>query len=123
MATLKELMGDLNRGDGRRFFSHSMLISNELFFEPIFKDHHNVWYGLDDRGNSDYFPENDADDWKLYMKPNEKKKVKLYRPIYLDTNRVSYGTHSKWESNKSYFYDYDFQKIVGWQEMEVEVDE
>lgn len=116
MATLKELMGDLTRGDGRRFFN----LRTRQIFEPIYFSCPN-WFGLCSDKYSYYFDENKPE-WDFDEKSTFKKKVKLYRPIYLDTNRVSYGTHSKWESNKSYFYDYDFQKIVGWQEMEVEVD-
>lgn len=145
MPTLKELMGDLKRGDGRRFFSNSMLIANELFFEPIYKDHYDVWYGLDDRANSDYFPQNDADDWEPYIVENEtivehhilgglygdplkliyktkmninpKKKVTLYRPIVKE--RENYLLYDRYCNNKDLFHGH----VVGWQEMEVEVDE
>ena len=118
MATLKELMGDLTRGDGRIVYSDD----HGTKFEPIFLDSYGVWHGICDDFLVEAFDQFQEWDWEPYTEPKAKQKVKLYRPIYLDTNRVSYGTHSKWESNKSYFYDYDFQNIVGWQEMEVEVD-
>lgn len=121
MATLKELMGDKVRGDGRRFFSASMSIANEKFFEPIFKDNYGDWYGLDDRANKDYFHETDTDDWEPYTEPKPKKKLKMYRYI-LKNKHADFYTVTNYQSGNFECYGRDY-KIVGTEEIEIEVDE
>lgn len=114
MATLKELMGDKTRGDGRKF---SILEwDNSSWFEPIYRAG-DRWYGLmwDVRPNSFYDFE---DCWEEWTPPKQTKKVKLYRPLY----KTDFGTYSLgyWYNDKQIR---EFGRIVCWQEMEVEVDE
>jgi hypothetical protein len=63
MATLKELMGDLTRGDGRKF------ITNNAWFEPIFLDQYENWYGLDNNEHGVDFCAYSIDTWEPYMEP------------------------------------------------------
>jgi len=69
--TLKELMGDATRGDGRRF-------ANESFagwFEPIFLANE-LWHGM----FSDFSASRRSQDsggWKAYAEP--KKKVEMWK--------------------------------------------
>lgn len=117
MATLKELMGDKTRGDGRKF---SILEWDTIcWFEPIYRAH-DRWYGLmyDVRPNSFYDFE---DCWKEWTPPKQTKKVKLYSALVKRDDGCYYilGNHY---SDKSIF-DRIKDEIVGWHEVEVEVDE
>lgn len=114
MPTLRELMGDLTRGDGRRFFN----LEERFTFEPIFKAH-NYWYGIKLDGDSYCANHVESKAWEPYTEPKEKKKVKLYRPII----KEGFATYwiNDWVSNKDH-KAHGTQTIVGWQEMEVEVD-
>jgi hypothetical protein len=114
MATLKELMGDKTRGDGRKF-----TLGNDVWFEPIFKDRGGKWTGLNDEGYCEEFSEGEIYYWEEWMQP---KKVKLYRPIYrsYENHYRSRASDSNWHTDKKSF---DSNSIVGWMEIEVEVTE
>ena len=113
MPTLKELMGDLDRGDGRKFYAKSM--AHIHWFEPIFK-FEGKWHGLNYWG-ADLQSERIGEDWELYIEPKTKKKVTLYRPIAKEGE--NYILYDRYCNNKNMFKG----KIVGWQQIEVEVDE
>jgi len=68
--TLKELMGDLERGDGRRF----TLDVFAGWFEPIFLSAE-TWHGKDQAGYVLSFVEC-SDGWKEYAEP--KKKIEMW---------------------------------------------
>ena len=55
--------------------------------------------------------------------PIPKKKVKMYSPIYRNNSGIGYFMEDGWSSSKSDFDPLTINPIVGWQEMEVEVDE
>jgi hypothetical protein len=118
MATLKELMGDKTRGDGRKFSILEWDTSS--WFEPIYRAG-DRWYGLmwDVRPNSFYDFE---DCWEEWTPPKQTKKVKLYRPIYCsyENHYRSRASDSDWHTDKKNF---DSNSIVGWMEIEAEVDE
>jgi len=86
--TLKELMGDLERGDGRRF----TLDVFAGWFEPIFLSA-KTWHGKDQAGYVLSFVEC-GDGWKEYVKP--KKKVELWKWAYKD------GSHG-WRDTMKYY--------------------
>lgn len=113
MATLKELMGDLKRGDGRKFKRDDWV--DGQWFEPIFWAC-DSWYGIVDGGAVHSCTYHNLDAWEPYTK----KKVKLYRPI-IKEGCSTYWIND-WVSNKD-CKPHGTQIIVGWQEMEVEVDE
>lgn len=119
MATLKELMGDLTRGDGRKFRKTTW--DNVYFFEPIFKELDGDWFGLDQDNLMQSVCEGDSLEWELFEKTNQKKKVKLYRYILKNKHTNLYSVNN-WQSESPPNYHYDYQ-IVGIEEMEVEVDE
>ena len=116
MATLKELMGDLTRGDGRRFFN----LTERFTFEPIFKAH-NYWYGLKLNGDSYCANHEESNAWDSDREPKPKKKVKMYRYILKSIHTNLYCVNH-WQSESPGNCHYDFQ-VVGVEEMEVEVDE
>jgi len=68
--TLKELMGDLERGDGRKFSRNEI----ENWFEPIFLAAKN-WHGKNQAGRHDAYVEC-SDGWKEYAEP--KKKIEMW---------------------------------------------
>ena len=111
MATLKELMGDKTRGDGRKF-----TLGNDVWFEPIFKDRGGKWTGLNDEGYSEEFSEGEIYYWEEWMQP---KKIKLYRPIYESPTPGKYVLGEEAAVSKEYLIHP--AKLAGWQEMEVEV--
>lgn len=119
MPTLKELMGDLTRGDGRKF------ITNNAWFQPIFLDKYEDWYGLDNNQHGVDFCAYSIDTWEPYTEPKLKKNVKMYRPIFCKDDSYRLG---EWRSFKK-IAAFDAPQMVygkdlaGWQEMEVEVDE
>jgi hypothetical protein len=118
MATLKELMGDKIRGDGRKF-----TLGNDRWFEPIFKDRGGEWTGLNEDGYCESFSEGQIYYWEEWTPPKQTKKVKLYCPIY-EAYKGIIKCYGKWASKKDHFYELaGNQRIIGWQEMEVEVDE
>lgn len=119
MATLKELMGDLTKGDGRKFRKNNW--HSVFWFEPVFKEFEGDWFGVDQDGFMQSFCDNDYLDWEPYTEPKPKKKVKLYRYILKNTHTNLY-TVNHWQSESPGNYHYDFQ-VVGTEEMEVEVDE
>jgi hypothetical protein len=118
MATLKELMGDLKRGDGRMFFN----LIERFTFEPIFKAH-NYWYGLKLNGDSYCANHEESNAWDSDIEPKPKKKLKMYSPIYMNKSGNGYFMEDGWSSSKNDFDQFTINPIVGWQEMEVEVDE
>ena len=89
--TLKELMGDLERGDGRRFANNN----SENWFEPIFLADE-TWHGKQQSGKGTVWTDY-SDGWKEYLEP--KKKVELWKWAYKDPNggwrdTVTYYTKS-----------------------------
>jgi len=139
MATLKELMGDKTKGDGKKFKLNEM--NEDEFFEPIFlsitkwKDEiERDWHGLNHLGQHDAYDDIAYKDWQEWTPPKQTNKVKLYRPIRF--KHAQYEISEEWSSCKNKFPENSvatfnnnilgtlyFGKIVGWQEMEVEVDE
>jgi len=117
MATLKELMGDLTRGDGRIVYSDD----HGTKFEPIFLDSYGVWHGICDDFLVEAFDQFQEWDWEPYTEPKPKKKVKLYRYILKNTHTNLYAVNH-WQSERPGNYHYDY-KVVGTEEMEIEVDE
>lgn len=115
MPTLKELMGDSTRGDGRKFRKNKWF---ECYsFEPIFQEFEGDWFGVDQDGFMQSFCDNDSLDWEPYIESKPKKKVTLYRPIAKEGE--NYILYDRYCNNKNMFKG----KIVGWQQIEVEVDE
>lgn len=81
MPALKELMGDLERGDGRKCIKTPFMHHKEFYFEPIFLDADKIyWHGLDDKGNYCRYEAEYGNDWQEWHPP--KKKVKLYKYAY-----------------------------------------
>ena len=121
MSTLKELMGDKTKGDGRKFALDWW--DRDRWFEPIFKDISGDWSGLRESGFLAYFPDSGYTEWEEWTPPKQTKKVKLYSPVYENLNNLGYyESHKRFTSNKQDFLETAHEKIVGWQEMEVEVD-
>lgn len=79
MATLKELMGDLTRGDGRIVYSDD----HGTRFEPIFLDTYGVWHGICDDFLVEAFDQFQEWDWQPYTEPKPKKKVTM-----IDLNEI-----------------------------------
>lgn len=117
MATLKELMGDKTRGDGKKFARIGGL--DHEFFEPIYLSPPN-WFGLDQDGRSYYFSETSLSHWQEWTPPKQTKKVKMYQPIYRGYGKhYATGSTGEWHSDKDNFTS---TNIIGWMEMEVEVE-
>lgn len=118
MSTLKELMGDKTRGDGRKFAKANW--DTDRWFEPIFYyEKVRCWIGL----NTDGWLNEISDainDWNEWTPPKQTKKVKLYRPIR--KIEETYYAIESWMTDKPWFLS-QYNDIVGWQEMEVEVEE
>ena len=119
MATLKELIGDKTRGDGRKFFQLGW--EKNEWFEPYYLDRYKIWHGLDNDHESISFCFKYYNSWQEWTPPKETKKVKLYSPIGLKDNGKIY-TIGQYANDKSVFNS-GSDKIVGWHEIEVEVDE
>ena len=147
MATLKELMGDKTRGDGRKF--RLTFWEADEYFEPIFKDCDGDWYGIDHlkRFNSTYDFQYDRseldtevswEEWTtpkvefyaevgLYGSPFKsilkfgKKKVKLYSPVC--RNSEGHLVMASLYGCEKYKKDFKEANCVGWHEIEVEVSE
>lgn len=121
MPTLKELMGDLTRGDGRRFFN----LERRIVFEPIFLDCYGDWLGLSPQGIQYSFCEVASNQWQIDNPATYRKKIKIrmYSPIYRNNSGIGYFMEDGWSSSKNDFDQIPINPIVGWQEMEVEVDE
>jgi len=85
--TLKELMGDLDRGDGRRFANESFA----FWFEPIFWAN-GIWCGKDQDGNATSWHD-ETPGWKEYAEP--KKKIELWKWAYK-------GIDDKWAETNGY---------------------
>ncbi len=118
MPTLKELMGDKTRGDGRRFTTKNDLPSD--WFEPIFfYEKEKSFVGLNHYGWMIDVHETQGG-WSEWQPPKNIKKVKLYRAIYKIGDLYSLDL---WLSYKGRPTNGSEGKLIGWQEMEVEVDE
>jgi hypothetical protein len=125
MPTLKELMGDKTRGDGRKFTKPSW-DSNE-WFEPIFltktsdKKEDWIWQGMMHTGIHESLYADWASDWHEWTPPKQTKKVKLYSPV-IKTSDNTYVMASMFgcEEHRKTYSD---KNVVGWNEIQVEVDE
>lgn len=119
MATLKELMGDLKRGDGRRFFN----LEKRIIFEPVFLDYYGDWHGLSSREISYSFCEVASNKWEVDERATypKKIKIKLYSPIGKSQQGYIY-LFGKYADKKEWFGE-GGETIIGWHEIEVEVDE
>lgn len=117
MPTLKELMGDKTRGDGRKFAFKGW--AENKWFEPIFWAS-NGWVGIDESGEDHNYSE-DYSNWHEWTPPKQTKKVQLYRPIRKYHDGI-YHVSDTWESEKKAEREHT-SDIVGWQEMEIEVTE
>lgn len=115
MATLKELMGDKTRGDGRKF-TMWLLSEKERWFEPVFKDRGGQWSGFNEDGYCETFSDGEVYYWEEWTPSKHTKKVKMYR--YIAKNVYEDYSLGSWSSNKCSHPD-----CIGWQEMEIEVDE
>lgn len=82
MATLKELLGDKVRGDGRKFIQNHW--KNHEWFEPIFKTKIGEWIGLSDEGYDISVGEKEGDDWHEW--PEAKPKKVVYERMYAPSN-------------------------------------
>ena len=113
MKTLDEWLPS-GKGDGRKFERRG---TDTIWFEPYFRVV-DTWYGVTNRG---YMMELRGslivDEWHP---PKKTKKVTMCRPIRKATDG-GYYISATWMDNKGLFID--AHTIVGWQEMEVEVDE
>lgn len=119
MATLKELMGNLKRGDGRKFARKRW--GPKEYFEPIFSDKDGDWFGLDSFGYQNSNCADDVHDWEPYIEPKAKQKIKLYSPVGKSQQGYIY-LFGKYADKKEWFGE-GGETIIGWHEIEVEVDE
>lgn len=119
MVTLRELMRDLTRGDGRKFTNK--MFGRDEWMEPIFKDCYGNWHCLFSNGEAwveACLSKQTWIEWTL-----SKKRIKLYSPIYRNNSGIGYFMEDGWSSSKNDFDQIPINPIVGWQEIEVEVDE
>jgi len=72
MSTLKELMGDKTKGDGRKFALDWW--DRDRWFEPIFKDISGDWSGLRESGFLAYFPESGYTEWEEWTPPKQTRR-------------------------------------------------
>lgn len=119
MATLREFMGSSKRGDGRKFRKNKWY--DCYWFEPIFQNCSGDWFGLDQDDVMQSFCDNDSLDWEPYIEPKLKKKVKLYSPVGKSQQGYIY-LFGKYADKKQWFGE-GGETIIGWHEIEVEVDE
>lgn len=114
MATIKEIMGELKRGDGRKVTSHEW--SDGEWFEPIFFAE-GEWHGIDEKGQLVSF----LDDFEVDLKILKKtKKIKMYSPI-IDGYEKNYCSQGEWHTDKTNWAKKP--EIKGWLEFECEVEE
>ena len=114
MATLKELMGDLKRGDGRLFTAKGWETRDN--FEPIFLDRDGYWHGLDRDGDS----VEQSEHTEGFYEVKKTKIIKMYSPI-IDGYEKNYCSQGEWHTDKTNWAIKP--EIKGWLELEVEVDE
>ena len=76
--TLKELMGDLERGDGRRFENDA----SAGWFEPIFLADE-TWHGKQQNGKGTVWTDYSYG-WKEYLEP--KKKIEMWKWAYKNSD-------------------------------------
>lgn len=110
-----------DRGDGRKFSYEDWALENS-WFEPIFRDVLGQWCGLGNSGLATrYFSEGN---WREWHPPKVKKKIKMYMAIICDLDQPEkYFTHNVYTSKKCLDINKKHYKIVGWQEIEAEIDE
>lgn len=114
MKTLDEIFPS-GRGDGRKFRRTGE--AWDMRFEPIFKGR-TQWVGLDAGGHTVEVAHGEFQ-WTEWQPPKKTKKVTLYRPV-IKTSLGNYTIPYCWSSFKDLSVN---NNIVGWQEMEVEIDE
>lgn len=116
--TLDQFFPGLIRADGRKF---TLIINCQgFYFEPIFKDHAGFWHGFNNIGQHDIW-NGSTDSWIEWQEPKKTKKITLYKPIlpgYEDT----YWSKDEWHTDKNN-WSLENYKIVGWMQMDCEVQE
>lgn len=107
-------------GDGRKFRKNDWA-SLESYFEPFFRTTQGSWFGLNHKGDNMGYSGN-LEGWTEWHPPKKTKKIKMYRAIYKTTNGEYYVHY--WMSKKIHDPVLPVvNDVVGWQEMEVEIDE
>lgn len=121
--TLDQWFEGKDRGDGRKFTTEAW--DDTYWFEPFFKVLSGYWYGRAENAVARQFTGSSDTLWREWHPPKTKKKVTLYRAILKSKISEIYWTEYRWFSNKEEVSNVDFFTwlIVGWQEMEVFVDE
>lgn len=114
MATLKEIMGNLKRGDGRIYANKGW--DERHAFEPIYWAE-GYWYGLDREGSS---VEYDECLNKNFYEVKKTKIIKMYSPIIAGYEK-NYCSQGEWHTDKTNWAKKP--EIKGWLEMEAEVEE
>lgn len=118
MPNLNDLLGNKDRGDGRKF-THKDWRENQ-WVEPIFKDCFGTWHCLDHSGQAWIEPYGRKSEMTEWKEPSKAKKVKLYCPVESYGNGVFVSAY-RWSSDKEGWKPEN--NIVGWLEQEVEVTE
>lgn len=118
MATLKQLMGDLTRGDGRKVCSVNWNDS-DMYFEPVIRTTDGMWHGVFEQGLP-WSNQEAIDTWTEWTPPKKTKQVTMYTPIYLRTNGT-YSSHGVWRNSKEEFVECG--EAVGWLTQITEVGE
>lgn len=115
--TLGEIFPD-GKGDGRKFIFKIGSADSSFWFIPYFKTLESRWHGINKMGQ--LFTANDSTWVKEYVEPKKTKKITMYKPIYkgYDYNHTAYK--DEWHSDKENF---GMNGIVGWLEIEAEVQE
>ncbi len=104
--------------DGRKFWRADW--DDTMYFVPYFRTVAGKWYGLGENG-MDFIYYNTSV-FKEWTSPKQTKKVKMYKPI-----RKGYDIHyrtradDEWHTDKDNFTE--TRTILGWLEMEVEIEE
>lgn len=111
--TLDEIFPD-GKPDGRKFE-----VKNSPFIvEPKFRSRDCVWWSINQ--NNDGCSYGPSYLYKEHVPPKQTKKVKMYNPVYKRTDG-NYITSDYFYSQKTDFRI--MNEIVGWMEIEVEVNE
>ena len=114
MATLKEIMGNLTRGDGHKVRARDW--PEGEWFEPIFWAK-GEWVGIDESGEYNVLNEEYSD---KFFEIKKTKIIKMYSPI-IDGYEKNYCSQGEWHTDKTNWAIKP--EIKGWLEMEVEVEE
>ena len=122
MKTLDEWMKISDGGQ----FSTALMQPNERF-EPKFRHvasgfpvWHGIMYECDGSTRATYFHATIVQGWTRWHPPKKAKKVTMCRPIRKGSRGLI--IYEPFEESKDYFLDGPVQPIVGWQEIECEVD-